>query len=165
MYCSACNEINGIMRLEALHAFFWRDGFQTWVNCVVQLFWTRVIHDDNGAPTEQCHVTKFLAGESSFRCWNSSTDVSKLKQNNLLLLRMVECSVEVLSYYKLTISVTDTDVQSVQLNITALKLPWIPKVDLSKSCAHNILRQSSSFSKKSTLQTLNLAVLYILVWG
>jgi hypothetical protein len=41
---------------------------------------------------------------------------------------MVECCVRVLCYYKLTASVTDTDVQSVQLYTTALKLPWIPVV-------------------------------------
>jgi len=72
---------------------------------------------------------------------------------------MMECGVEVLSYYKLTTSVTDTDIQSVQLYTTAL--PWIPKVDLSKSRGHNILRQSSSFSKTSTLQPriLHLTVL------
>jgi alpha-D-ribose 1-methylphosphonate 5-triphosphate synthase subunit PhnL len=69
--------------------------------------------------------------------------------------------VEVLSYYKLTTSVTDTDVQNVQLYTKALKLPSIPEVDLSKSRGHCILRQSSSFSKKSTLQqcTLLLTVL------
>jgi len=85
-----------------------------------------------------------------------------LKQNNLLLLGMMECRVEVLSYYKLITSITDTDIQSVQLYTTALKLPWIPKVDLSKCRVHNILCQSSSFSKTSTLQlcTLHLTVLY-----
>lgn len=69
----------------------------------------------------------------------------QVETNNLLLLRMVECCVEVLSYYNLTTSVTDTDVLSVQLYTTALKLPWIPKVDLSKGRGHNILRQNSSF--------------------
>jgi len=64
---------------------------------------------------------------------------------------MAECCVEILSYYKLTTSVNDTDVQSVHFYTTALKLPWIPKVDLSKSRGHNILRQSSSFSMNSTL--------------
>jgi len=100
--------------------------------------------------TMPCH--EISCRWASVWCWNSSTDVSKLKQNNLLLLRTAECCVEVLSYYKLTTSVTDTDVQSVQLYTTALKLPWLPKVDLSKSRGHNKLRQSSSFSKKGTLQ-------------
>lgn len=123
--------------------------------------------------TMPCHEISCMWG--SARCWNSSTDVSKLKQNNLLLLRMVECCVEILTYYKLTTSVTDRNVQSVQLYTTVLTLPWIPKVDLSKSRGHNILPQSSSFSKKSTLQpcTLHLTVLYKLeylfivewVWG
>ena len=123
--------------------------------------------------TTPCHEISCRWG--SVQCWNSSTVVSKLKQNNLLLIRMVECCVEVLSYYKLTTSVTDTNVQSVQLYTTALKLHWIPKADLWKSRGHNILRQSSYFSKKSTSQpcTLHLTVLYKLeylfivewVWG
>ena len=62
---------------------------------------------------------------------------------------MMECRVEVFSYNKLTTSVTDTAIQSAQLYTTALL--WIPKVDLSKSRGHNILRQCSSFSKTSTL--------------
>ena len=66
----------------------------------------------------------------------------QVEKKNLLLLRMVECCVEVLSYYKLTTSVNDTDIQSVHLCIRALKLSWIPKADLSKSRGQNILRQS-----------------------